>query len=627
MKRYGEVIGVVCLLMLACEAFSDGYYVDEAAVKLPVERFRHDAALLGDGTVAILGGFAASNRENILLISKDLSSVEKYGDDANLHQDSSGIALPNGNAMVLTGGPGYIFDYKEKRIRLTENSLPVEYARWPTITLLSSGLVFVSGGDSADFQALAYWALYDPELNRFVKTGDMFQRRSKHTATELQDGRVLIAGGSSHKGQDGYRDSAEIFDPKTGKSTLLSAKMLTVRAGHAAVLLDNGKVLLVGSVYGDRQRCELFDPRSKRFIETGSLGQGRSFPVLWKREGEVLVVGGASLSRVIEVYDEEQECFFINHDLLHYPRFSGFSLTPLNSDMALVVGGRADFGDRSWNKLETISARHALDGWKKPPTSKRSSNRNVGAVIRVFQDGELRREIPVKECALVKGDACFHLEKYPLYVLLTDAVADCVSPRLEVAFAKDYSYAERVNLLNTVGFGDIREIRMAPDLSSTEALRWKSVKIDSLLPTAEELASTNSIVAAAKLRYFNTGYEAERDALKDLEAVKDIASQDGLHSLIVVGGRWNMACRKFTDYIEDSPSVSKVLSDRYIILKVIASPEKRNKEFLSEFPKLQGIPHVFILDENGEVKHSFAAKALEANGSYDTKKLLTVLSE
>ena len=76
--------------------------------------------------------------------------------------------------------------------------------------------------------------------------------RSGHTATLLQDGRVLVAGGSGDT-------SAEIYDPKTGTFSPTGSTM-QYRSFGSAVLLHNGQVLLVGGAQGFEASAETYWP-------------------------------------------------------------------------------------------------------------------------------------------------------------------------------------------------------------------------------------------------------------------------------------------------------------------------------------------------------------------------------
>ena len=55
--------------------------------------------------------------------------------------------------------------------------------------------------------------------------------RSGHTATTLQDGRVLITGGITTTG-GGATNSAELYDPSANSWALVSGSMLAARSGH-----------------------------------------------------------------------------------------------------------------------------------------------------------------------------------------------------------------------------------------------------------------------------------------------------------------------------------------------------------------------------------------------------------
>jgi hypothetical protein len=84
-----------------------------------------------------------------------------------------------------------------------------------TATLLNNGKVLVAGGynGTAAQAPVATAELYDPLLGTFVPTGNMTSPHAGHTATLLNNGKVLIAGGSDSAGPTA---TAELYDPTLG---------------------------------------------------------------------------------------------------------------------------------------------------------------------------------------------------------------------------------------------------------------------------------------------------------------------------------------------------------------------------------------------------------------------------
>lgn len=60
-------------------------------------------------------------------------------------------------------------------------------------------------------------------------------------------------------------------------------------------------------------------------------------------------------------------------------------------------------------------------------------------------------------------------------------------------------------------------------------------------------------------------------------------------------------------------------------MKVNYSPENKNEEFLSNYPKIQGYPHFFVLDENGKLLHSQDTGKLEEGKNYNAQKFIDFL--
>ena len=108
-----------------------------------------------------------------------------------------------------------------------------------------------------------------------------------HTATQLDDGRVLVAGGVGPGGN--ITASAEIYDPATD-SWSAAASLGTERAQHTATLLDNGRVLVAG---GGVASAEIYNPATNSWSATGSLAASRfAHTATLLDDGRVLVAGG-----------------------------------------------------------------------------------------------------------------------------------------------------------------------------------------------------------------------------------------------------------------------------------------------------------------------------------------------
>lgn len=109
-----------------------------------------------------------------------------------------------------------------------------------TATLLNNGLVLVAGGAQS-----ASAELYDPATATWSVTGSLVTNRACHQATLLPSGEVLVAGGRDLMTGQTLFASAELYNPSTGKWTK-TGSMTVPRALFGMVLLGNGEVLAAG---------------------------------------------------------------------------------------------------------------------------------------------------------------------------------------------------------------------------------------------------------------------------------------------------------------------------------------------------------------------------------------------
>src|SRR5262245_4351148 len=175
-----------------------------------------------------------------------------------------------------------------------------------TATLLQDGRVLIAGGMVENGVFLSTMELYDPKTGSFMDAGNMSSKRVGHSATLLAAGRVLLAGGLADRSFEGglhgiISNTADLYDPQSGKVIAVSS-MITGREAHEAILLPSGKVLFIGGSDGRHylDSVEVFDPCSKKFAPAGKLTEPRGgavavlLPSGGKDAGKVLVLGGAS---------------------------------------------------------------------------------------------------------------------------------------------------------------------------------------------------------------------------------------------------------------------------------------------------------------------------------------------
>jgi N-acetylneuraminic acid mutarotase len=186
-----------------------------------------------------------------------------------------------------------------------------------TATLLPNGKVLVAGGfnESGGAHQLATAELYDPAIGTWLATGSLAVARSNHTAVLLANGKVLVIGGFNGS----YLASAEVFDPTTG-SWVATGSLATGCHGNTATLLPNGKVLVTGGYTGGYlSRAELYDPATGAWTGTGALNAARAYhTAILLSDGKVLIAGGYNSGGYLagaEIYDPGTGTFSVTGSL------------------------------------------------------------------------------------------------------------------------------------------------------------------------------------------------------------------------------------------------------------------------------------------------------------------------
>jgi N-acetylneuraminic acid mutarotase len=187
-----------------------------------------------------------------------------------------------------------------------------------------------------------------PSPGGWTPTGSMVVPRSGHAATLLQSGKVLVAGGV---GAAGYLSSAELYDPATDTWSA-TGSMAVPRVNNMATLLPNGKVLVAGGItegmcFGSipnymfwtcvLSSVELYDPATGTWMSTGSMATARAGKMATLlQNGKVLVAGGRSA----ELYDPAAGTWDNTGSLTEFlGRGPGPTATLLTNGKVLVAGG------------------------------------------------------------------------------------------------------------------------------------------------------------------------------------------------------------------------------------------------------------------------------------------------
>jgi hypothetical protein len=330
---------------------------------LKVPRGLHTATLLPNNKVLVAYGSNSSAYNNAAGYV-GLSSIEVYdpgtgrfteivGDDGAGIYGHTATLLQNGEVLLAGGFVNSVWDYggsssSDNGVGLYDSATGVFSGTGNmtanrgdhTATLLANGKVLIAGGADQDptGTGLASAELYDPSTGTFTQTGSMAVGRFLHTATLLQNGKVLIVGGALTSASDPVA-TAEVYDPSTGIFTMTGA-MATAREQHTATLLPDGSVLIVGGTTstGATATAEVYDPSTGSFSVTGSMAEGRTFhTATLLPNGNVLVAGGGDENSTAEVYDPGTGYFSITGGM-EIGR-SGHTATLLPNGSVLVAGG------------------------------------------------------------------------------------------------------------------------------------------------------------------------------------------------------------------------------------------------------------------------------------------------
>ena len=331
---------------------------------LAVGRCQHTATRLLDGRGLVAGGWTGGSARNTLrsseLYDPLAGSWSSTGQLTRGREGQTATLLADGRVLV-TGGvisganqqSAEVYDPRTGTWTSTGLMLSQRYGS--TATLLPDGRVLVTGG--LYLSPLATSELFDPTTGTWSAGGDLGVPRFNHTATLMADGTVLVVGGTAGWGhpydENTYFQtaSAERYDPGRGAWTRVG-NLDQAREFHTASQLPDGRILVAGGFVNMSipsgqpdpralASAELFDPGTRIWSATGGLPvpfQNHQATVL--PGGNVLVTGPTS-SRT-SIYDTGRAIWNDNGDR-HYA-WGCHTQTLLSNGTVLAVGGQTSRG-------------------------------------------------------------------------------------------------------------------------------------------------------------------------------------------------------------------------------------------------------------------------------------------
>ncbi|MDE3258756.1 MAG: hypothetical protein OYM47_13045 [Gemmatimonadota bacterium] len=326
-------------------------------------RYWHAATLLPNGKVLIAGGLAEPPTEVqdpspggtvIWRPSGSLASAEVFdpetgistptGDMTARRYNDNGFLLPDGRVLIMPGNgilPIEMYDPHSGRFDAVAG-MPSN-VNITTATLLPSGEVFVTSWD--------HTGVFDPDTRAFHSIFKREETRRLHTATLLKDGRVLVVGGVRRGFEDGLVGRNVIYDPSS-RGVSEAGNLQFDRTNHKAVLLQDGKVLIVGGHTETGtflQTAETYDPETNTFSPAGVSTIDPSAAVLLP-SGDVLLI--RSYNGDIALYNPDTHVFSPTG---HSIGWRSLPTVTLLADGRIMIAGGSKDADNGHSVKEEIS--------------------------------------------------------------------------------------------------------------------------------------------------------------------------------------------------------------------------------------------------------------------------------
>jgi hypothetical protein len=341
---------VVLVLVAGCGGGSD--VIDTGVVSMSQGRWGHSATLLEDGRVLVVGGDEKFRRPTSTAEIYDLTGTWSSADSMVEKRGGGHTATLLADGRVLVVGGSNATEVYDPSAGTWSSAGSMDRSRsWHTAALLEDGRVLIAGGeDSGSRKAFNTAEIYDPSTNEWSFTGEMTEVHTRDKTILLDDGKVLMMG----------KELTEIYDPATGEWSSAGKMMKKREGGYAATKMADGRVLVTGgeTLRGQRSeaipggwfggvmashdaflvatpKADIYDPVAGVWSVAAGLNTPRKLhPSVLLPDGKVLVVG----SETAEIYDPAADVWTEVGTMLVL-RTGGHTATLLGDGRVLILGG------------------------------------------------------------------------------------------------------------------------------------------------------------------------------------------------------------------------------------------------------------------------------------------------
>jgi hypothetical protein len=338
-----------------------GAYVQTVGM-LSTGRYAPAVARLSDGRILIAGGFdytTATTTTSAELYDPVARTLSPTGPLLIGRNFASATAVEGGVLVIggfndVSGSVGAIERYDETSGTFIPSNVALAFPREAhTATLLDDGHVLIAGGLRAlGLQFQSSLELYDPAADTIrTASSALVPPRGFHDAVFLESrGAVLLVGGDS-----GMGELATAVRWSIGSDVIDAAHSDRAHAGKAvaAALLPNGRVIVAGganAIDGTLADVDEYDPSTDRFTPVASmstrrmahtltaLGDGRLVAIGGWSDSEVAPGGGAEATGSIEVRAQDGSWMRLALNLA-VPRLDHRAIA-IDACHVVVIGGQ-----------------------------------------------------------------------------------------------------------------------------------------------------------------------------------------------------------------------------------------------------------------------------------------------